>query len=222
LRQAAWLPYVAPFALFMLTLAIRGALQGPAAEWGIDARWLYALQIVLPGLALLYFLPRLVELRSWPRAGSQWVLALMVGVAVFIAWINLDASWMRVGEPVASFIAADNGNLRWDLILLRCVGAVVLVPVIEEVFWRSFLMRWVDRREFLSQSPQATTLFAAAASSAVFALAHDLWLAGIVAGLAYAWLYVRTGNLWVPIIAHATTNLALAIWVVSGTRWEFW
>ena len=59
-------------------------------------------------------------------------------------------------------------------------------------------------------------------STFVFMLAHTLWLAAIVAGAAYAWLYVRTGKLWTAVIAHAVTNGVLGIWVVYSGRWEFW
>ena len=53
-------------------------------------------------------------------------------------------------------------------------------------------------------------------------LAHTLWLAAIVAGLAYAWLYRRTGSLWIAVIAHAVTNGALGVWVVTTGNWAFW
>lgn len=222
LRDAAWLPYVAPFALFMLALALRGSLEAPVRQLGFDPRWLYALQVVPATLALAFFWSRLDELRTLPRGFEQWALALGIGFAVFIVWIAANADWMRIGEPVATFIGADGDQRRWDLLLLRSFGAVVLVPIIEEIFWRSFLMRWIDSRDFLARPPAATTLFALVASSAVFALAHDLWLAGLIAGLAYGWLYMRTGNLWTAIIAHGITNLALAVWVVSNGRWEYW
>jgi CAAX prenyl protease-like protein len=53
-------------------------------------------------------------------------------------------------------------------------------------------------------------------------LAHTLWLAAVMAGLAYALLYVRSGKLWLPVIAHAVTNGALGIWVVATGNWQFW
>jgi len=59
-------------------------------------------------------------------------------------------------------------------------------------------------------------------SSCVFAMAHTLWLAAIVAGLLYAWLYKRTGKLWAPIVAHAVTNGLLGFWVVMMGQWQFW
>jgi hypothetical protein len=130
--------------------------------------------------------------------------------------MTLGASATRF-EPVGS-----DSALRWDLIGVRMLGAVLVVPLVEELFWRSFVMRVLDRRDFVEQPPRLTSPFALIASSAVFALEHDLWLAGLIAGLAYGFLYRWTQNLWYPIAAHAFTNLLLAIWVVEGRRWEFW
>jgi len=59
-------------------------------------------------------------------------------------------------------------------------------------------------------------------STFLFVLVHPLWLAAALAGLAYAWLYIRTGNLWTSVIAHAVTNGALGIWVVYTRQWQFW
>jgi uncharacterized protein len=70
--------------------------------------------------------------------------------------------------------------------------------------------------------PQRVGLKAVVLSTFLFMLAHTLWLAAIVAGLAYAWLYVRTGKLWVPIVAHAVTNGVLGAWVVFTGNWGFW
>ena len=154
---------------------------------------------------------------------SEAALAVVVGVAVFGLWVNLDAPWMRLGEPSAGFVPTDaRGQLMWPLIVVRWVGASLLVPVMEELFWRSFLMRWVQSPQFESVPPQSVGLKAIVLSTFVFMLAHTLWLAAIIAGLAYAWLYVRTGKLWMPIIAHAVTNGVLGVWVVVTGKWAFW
>jgi CAAX prenyl protease-like protein len=83
-------------------------------------------------------------------------------------------------------------------------------------------MRWIDRRAFLALAPAQVSWLGILASSAVFALAHDLWLAGFVAGVVYALLYRQYSNIWYPIIAHATTNLALAGWVLWTGAWQYW
>jgi CAAX prenyl protease-like protein len=130
---------------------------------------------------------------------------------------------MTLGSPTASFQPVDaEGRVDWPLVAVRWAGAALLVPVMEELFWRSFLMRWIERAQFEAVLPQRVGLKAVVLSTFVFMLAHTLWLAAILAGLAYAWLYVRTGKLWVPIVAHAVTNGALGVWVVATRSWGFW
>jgi len=92
----------------------------------------------------------------------------------------------------------------------------------EELFWRSFVMRWIQSPQFETVVPRQVGPKAIVLTTFVFMLAHTLWLAAVVAGLAYAVLYVRTGKLWVPIVAHAVTNAALGIWVVRTQQWSFW
>ena len=212
-----------PFAAFMVLLALRGSLP-PEGALGLDPRWVYGLTVLVVGGLLAWFWREYGELvaQTLPSL-SEAALAVVVGVAVFGLWVNLDAPWMRLGEPSAGFVPTDaQGQLMWPLIVVRWVGASLLVPVMEELFWRSFLMRWVQSPQFESVVPQSVGLKAIVLSTFVFMLAHTLWLAAIIAGLAYAWLYVRTGKLWVPIIAHAVTNGVLGVWVVMTGKWAFW
>jgi CAAX prenyl protease-like protein len=92
----------------------------------------------------------------------------------------------------------------------------------EELFWRSFLLRWLERQDFLAVAPRSVGARALLITSAVFALEHTQWLAGAIAGLVYGALYMRSGNLWVPIAAHAMTNGALGVWVLRTLNWHFW
>lgn len=212
-----------PFAAFMVLLALRGSLPTEGVA-GLDPRWVYGLTVLVVGGLLVWFWREYGELvaQTLPNL-SEAALAVVVGVAVFGLWVNLDAPWMRLGEPSAGFVPTDaQGRLMWPLIAVRWVGASLLVPVMEELFWRSFLMRWVQSPQFESVPPQSVGLKAIVLSTFVFMLAHTLWLAAIIAGLAYAWLYVRTGKLWVPIIAHAVTNGVLGVWVVMTGKWGFW
>lgn len=220
LSRAA-LARIAPFALFMALLVARGAVPEGGA---IDGRWIYGVGVAAVGGLLLYFRREYTELArgSWPSL-KEWLLAIAVGLAVFGLWIHMDLPWMVVGEPTASFIPVDaEGRLDWPLITVRWIGAALLVPVMEELFWRAFLMRWVEQPQFESVDPRRVGLKAIALSTGVFALAHTLWLAAIVAGLAYAWLYRHTGKLWVPVISHAVTNGVLGVWVVRTGQWAFW
>jgi CAAX prenyl protease-like protein len=212
---------ILPFGLFMLLLALRGALAGSGE---VDARWIYGLNVVTVGGLLAWLWREYGELvRQLAPDAREALLAVAVGLVVFVLWISLDAPWMTLGEPTASFVPVDAaGQLIWPLIALRWLGATLVVPLMEELFWRSFLMRWIDNVRFEAVLPQRTTLKAIVLSTFVFTLAHTLWLAAAVAGLAYAWLYVRTGKLWVPILAHAVTNGVLGVWVVVTGNWAFW
>lgn len=226
---------VLPFLLFMALLAVRGWLPADGSA-GIDPRWVYGITVLVVGGALAYFWRDYPELgRGSGLKAADLLLSLVVGIVVFVLWINLDAGWMhldqlmsligmgKAGEAAATFTPLDaQGGLIWPLIVVRIIGAALLVPVMEELFWRSFLMRWLDDPRFERVDPRAVTLKAVALSTFVFMLAHTLWLAAILAGLAYAWLYRRTGSLWAPVVAHATTNGALGVWVVRTGNWSFW
>ena len=214
---------VAPFALFMALLALRGAAPADGS-WGFDPGWIYGLSVLAVGALLACFWREYGELARQNRPdGREALLAVGVGVAVFVLWIQLDASWMTLGEPSAAFVPLDAaGRLDWPLVAVRWIGAALLVPLVEELFWRSFLMRWIEQPTFEGVDPQRVGLKAIVLSTFVFMLAHTLWLAAVVAGLAYAWLYVRSGKLWLPVIAHAVTNGALGAWVVTTGNWQFW
>ena len=219
----AALARILPFVAFMVLLALRGAMPADGS-WGIDPKWVYGITVLVVGALLAWYWREYGELSAQLLPDfKEFALAVVVGVLVFALWINLDAPWMRLGEASAVFIPVDaNGQLQWPLLIVRWMGAALLVPVMEELFWRSFLMRWVENPQFESVVPQRVGLKAVVLSTFVFVLAHTLWLAAIVAGLAYAWLYVRTGKLWVPIIAHAVTNGVLGLWVVMTGKWAFW
>jgi CAAX prenyl protease-like protein len=217
LSRDAWLR-IAPFALFMALLALRGAAAADGAR-GFDPQWLYAVSVLGCGALLAVWWREYGELARQTLPDAREALAALgVGLAVFALWIHLDAPWMTIGAPSAPF----SGSTAPLHIAIRFVGAALIVPLIEELFWRSFLMRWIAHPVFQGVAPQRVGLRAIVLSTFVFTLAHTLWLAAAIAGLAYALLYVRTGKLWVAVIAHATTNAVLGAWVIATEQWRFW
>jgi CAAX prenyl protease-like protein len=216
----AALPRVAPFLAYLSFIFIADMLGrlGVAAQ---DLRWLYAVKIgVVLGL-LLYWRRSYTELR-WTPLGARAILgALAGGVVVFLLWINLDASWMRIGNP-DGFDPRTDGRIEWSLVVLRIAGAALVVPVMEELFWRSFLLRWIDKPDFLRADPRLASVKAFAISVVLFGFEHNLWLAGMVAGAAYSVLYMRSQSLWSPILAHGVTNGVLGLWIISGGHWIYW
>ena len=207
----------------MLLLGLRGAAPDDGSL-GFDPRWIYGVGVLGVGALLWRWRGEYGELSAqlWP-SGREALLAAAVGLVVFWLWISLDAPPFRFGDGSAPFTPTDGaGRLLWPLIIVRWIGATLMVPLMEELFWRSFLMRWIDSPRFESVPPQRVGLKAIVLSTFVFMLAHTLWLAAIIAGLAYAWLYIRTGKLWVAVLAHAVTNGALGIWIVATGNWGFW
>lgn len=212
---------VVPFALYIAFLALAPLVARAFPQW--DARWLYAVQIGAVLAGLTFYARDYAELaRPSRHCHRDWLLAAAAGVAVFAVWINLDAPWAMLGEAPGFDPTRADGSLDRALIAVRIFGAVAVVPVMEELFWRSFILRWLDRGDFMTLAPAAASLRALLVSSLLFGLEHHLWLAGVLAGLAYGELYRRSGSLWPPIAAHALTNLLLGFWVVHTGSWRFW
>lgn len=227
----AWLksdafPRILPFALFMAFVAVGSMLPPPVpvAPGELDSRWIYAARAVVVGAAFLILWRRYTELRSAPplRAGD-WLLAAASGIGVLVIWVLLDEGWVTF-ELAGGFDPRKHGSeaIDWPVTFMRLFGLALVVPVVEELFWRSFLMRWLEKTDFLKVDPASVGMRALLISSGLFALEHTQWLAGLIAGLAYGWIYMRTGKLWVPVIAHAVTNGGLGIYILVTQDWRFW
>lgn len=212
---------VIPFALYIVLLAVEGFLPDVAPDF--DVRWLYPVKAGLVALALAVLWRHYSELKTWGLSGLNLLLSVAVGVVVLVLWVNLDASWMLMGEMGEGFDPrTDAGQIDWLLVAFRIAGAALVVPLMEELFWRSFLQRWVQQPDFLALDPARIGIKALFIASALFAVEHLQWFAGLIAGLAYGWLYIRTRTLCAPVIAHAVTNGGLGAYVVLTGDWKFW
>ena len=215
----------APFLLFIAFIILASAL--PPVVRVLDAAvpkgWLVPARTAAVVLALLWFWRGYAELhRPGPARASDWVLGVAAGVGVFIAWIWLDHDWAVLSRSPGFTPLRADGSVDWVLALLRLAGFALVVPLMEELFWRSLVLRWIERQDFLSFAPREVGWRAFLITTALFAVEHDRWFAGALAGAAYNWLYMRSGNLWVPIVAHAVSNGVLGAWILYTARWEFW
>jgi len=185
--------------------------------------WLAVARGILVVLLLAWFWRDYRELREGPPVpASAWLLAIAAGAVVFLVWIGVDWDWAVVARPDGFDPHRPDGSLNWTLALGRLAGLALVVPVMEELFWRSFLLRWIERHDFLTLTPQQVGWGALLITTALFAVEHNRWLAGAIAGIVYAGLYMRSGNLWVPIVAHGVTNAMLGIWILATASWQFW
>ncbi|MDL2354336.1 MAG: CAAX prenyl protease-related protein [Pseudomonadota bacterium] len=211
---------ILPFLTYMLFIGVAELLAwlGYSAA---ELRWLYGIKVGAVVLVLAYFWRDYDELLTFGLRAPGVLLALAAGVLVLLLWISLGAGWMTIGAA-GGFDPTRGGRIDWALVAVRIAGAALVVPVMEELFWRSFLMRWLDAGDFTTVAPAHITLKSMAIASVLFGFEHNLWLAGIVAGLAYSALYMRHRTIWSPILAHAVTNGLLGAWVVATGSWSYW
>ena len=210
-----------PFALFIGLMVLEPIIAG-ALPAGVDPRWLYAFRSAAVLVALAVFWRHYEELvppQTWKPVDAG--IAMAVGIGVFVLWIVLDV-WPLAFSGGEGFDPRSGGRIHPGLAITRLAGAALVVPVMEELFWRSWLLRWLERPRFLTVQPGSVGAKAVIISSVLFATEHRLWFAGLLAGLAYAWLYKKTENLWYPVIAHALTNALLGGYVLATGSWQFW
>ncbi len=214
----------APFAIFIVFIAVSSLVPetGPRqAAW--DLRWLDVLRAATVTAALIFFWRGYGELGAASDVKPRrWLLAIGCGLAVFVVWIHFDNGWAVIGRTEGFDPTGADGEIQLTLAGVRLAESVLVVPVMEELFWRSFLLRWLDARDFVAADPRRASPLAFALTAVLFASEHSLWFAGLVAGLLYNWLYKSTGRLWVVSASHAMTNGALGIWILATANWRLW
>jgi len=203
--------YLVPF----LAILAAGLIARAASA---DFEWIYGLRVVAAAGALWYFRRyyRDLDLTFGP-------MALGIGAVVCAMWIALDrfTSIPPVAAPAAFAHATLSARSAW--ITLRLIGAVITVPIAEELAFRGFLLRRLASADFESVSFKAFYWMPFVASSIAFGILHgDRWLAGAIAGMCYAFAVQRRGRLGDAIAAHGFTNLLLAVWVLVTGNWQFW
>jgi len=210
------LPYIVPFALFLLFLAAKDYIP-----------FEYPLRVLVVATAAILFSRKAISLRA-PHA----LASVLLGVLVFGIWIGPDILWPAyrqhwlfhnslIGRAQSSL----PGNLRTDAVFLffRISGTALLVPVIEELFWRGWLMRYLISADFQKVRLGAYAPFSFWLTALLFASEHGpYWEVGFLAGIAFNWWMMRTRSLGDCILAHAVTNGCLAAYVIAAGQWQYW
>lgn len=226
-------PTIAHVAPFVAWLALMHFLDVPQ----LPPAWAYALRSALC-LALFLFC------RPWRWYGRPnfraFPLAALVGVVVLAVWVGLEGPWMEAFPALRDFYVKWGilpfGELReplaktpfapevcgWPLALVRVLGSGLVIGMIEEFFWRGFLYRWMMGLDFTQVPPGKFAWMPFLVTAAVFGAEHQEWLAGLIAGLLYGWLYVKTRDLWSAVFAHILTNLLLGLYVLKFSQYIYW
>jgi CAAX prenyl protease-like protein len=223
-----WLPYVAPMATFLVLTNLEGYLP-KAGDGAPHSPWYplaYAIKMAIVTAVVVACRSTWRDLRPMTTPGSV-ALAVVVGLAVTAVWVGIDPYYPRLSFLGGSREGFDPTMLsppvRVGFLAVRFYGLVLLVPLFEELFWRSFGIRYVIDPDFRRVPVGRVTPMAAAITSVVFALAHPVeWLPALLTGLAWAWLLHRTKSLTACVISHMTANLALGVYVLITKAWKFW
>jgi CAAX prenyl protease-like protein len=227
LERYPWVAHAAPFIAWLFCMQMLGDPAG----------WKYAVRTVL---CLALFL----ALRPWrwyPRL--QWRnlgWSVLAGAGVFVLWVGPETDWLSrheglhrlyltVGtmppwklDPPLMEMPYHPEHCGWPFTILRLLGSALVISFIEEFFFRGFMYRWMIRDDFL-QVPLGTfdrTMFLGVAI--IFGLQHREWFAGVLCGLIYGYMFIRTRDVWATGIAHAITNLLLGLYVIWADKYEFW
>jgi uncharacterized protein len=236
-RKSPALVRAVPFLIFV-------ALTGCQGQFGQESRyWLYLLKTAVGAVLIWAMRPCVAEMRwNW-----SWE-ALGVGVAVFALWVGLDGLYPPVDKllkvlfcPVANYLGLSawcsapapevvpwnphtrfDAGLAWTFILARMVGSSLVVPPLEEVFYRSFLYRYLARPAFQTLPLNCFIWMPFLVTAGVFGFSHYEWLPGILCGMLYQGLVFRHNRLGEAMTAHAITNFLLALWIIWKGAWHFW
>jgi CAAX prenyl protease-like protein len=200
------MPFLAILAAGMLSRATSGGFE-----------WLYPIRFVAALAALWVFR------RSYSQLDWNWkVLAPVTGVIVFVLWVAAD-HFTSAASPMPAALAAAPGWARNGWICLRILGGVFTVPIAEELAFRGFVMRRLQRADFESVAFSSVGWLAMLGSSILFGWMHGgRWVLGSVAGVLYALLIRRTGRMGDAVVAHALTNALLAAFVLISGQWQLW
>jgi uncharacterized protein len=213
------LAYILPMLVFLVFVFLGGQFKSLYAS-------MYVARAIIVAVMLAVLWKHYTKIR-W----SYWWLGGIVGIIGIVQWMGMQL-WLESHfdffkpspDPFDPTKAFGSRSIMWSFISVRIAGAVLVVPVMEELFWRDYLWRTIlAPNDFklarVGEWGWAPFLIV----SGVFATVHgNWWLTAIVWALMVAGLLVYTKSLGACIVAHATTNLLLAIYVLKTHDWSFW
>jgi CAAX prenyl protease-like protein len=215
--------FTLPMAVFFLFLALtsQGTRPESVSWFAYPAYWSYPAQTAICAALLLWFW-RDYELRA-PR--KVW-FAIVIGVVVFVVWVA-PQQFLGFTPRLTGFdpeIFQRGSALYWVPVLLRFVRLVVVVPLVEEIFWRGFLLRYLISDKFTMVKIGTFSWLSFGVVTACFGFSHSRadWIAALVCGALYNLVAYRTRSLISCVFAHSLTNLLLGLWIMQTRQWGFW
>ena len=217
--RRATIAHVAPFLVFVGIMSLEKIVPLPP-------EWLYAVRFVVTCAVILAVSRPYLSFRP-----SMPLASIGIGVAVFAIWVAPDYlfgyrhHWLFENSITGAAATSYPANIKQNVpfMVLRSLSSAVLVPVLEELFWRAWMMRWLIDTDFRKVPLGKYVPMSFWIVAVLFASEHGpYWEVGLAAGIIYNWWIVRTRNLADCILAHGVTNAVLALYVVLSDQWQFW
>jgi exosortase E/protease (VPEID-CTERM system) len=202
--------YLLPY----LVLLLAGMVSHAASAGFEDLYWLR----LLAAAVLLGY--------SWPRLrGVDWRFSwrgVLAGAAAFVLCIAAARLTLSpAGVPAALVALPPISRNAW--LIGHILVSVLLAPIVEELAFRGYLLRRVGAVQFESASPRLAGAVGLIVSSLLFGLCQGAsWPMGIMAGLVFGLVYMRTQRLGEAVAAHVTVNALIAVAVLAGSQWQLW
>jgi uncharacterized protein len=220
LERYPFLQYAGPFLVFMVLLA-----AAPSIPLGQPAESI--VRVLIISASIWFFSRKVLDLRA-----PHWLASVALGVAVFVMWIAPDAlipgwrsHWLFQNSVTGTVkTSIDPTEFANPLtVILRIARAALLVPILEELFWRGWLPRWLVNPDWEQVPLGRYTTFAFIGTAVLFAAEHGpFWEVGLLCGIIYNWWMWRTKSLGDLILVHGVTNLCLSLYVLVTKKWEYW
>jgi exosortase E/protease (VPEID-CTERM system) len=210
--------YRTPEGAYLLPLLVLIATGLLTALFTTGFDYLYPVRVLTPLIPLWLFRSFYADLRwSW-----SWT-PIVLGFVVFILWVALEPppDPERVAVIPSALGAMPRGAAALWLIA-RVFGSVIVVPIVEELAFRGYLLRRLIDSDFTTVSPKQFTMTSFVVSSVAFGMVHGHWFAGVLAGMIYAAAQYRRGKISDAIVAHVVTNALIAAYVLGFGEWNFW
>ncbi|MFO0941256.1 MAG: CAAX prenyl protease-related protein [Pirellulales bacterium] len=220
---------IVPFAIYLAGSAWLAKLS---TQWYSFA---YGLVATVSALSVWYLLDR-DSRRQLIAPHIRVMPGIAVGLLGIALWIWL--SHLHVEQVLATYLPAwmvpadrvgfnpfeqlDGKVAIIVFLVVRTIGIAIVVPIVEELFWRAFLLRWTIDPDWQKISIGTYSAKSCLIVTLLFTLAHPEWLAAATYCLLMNGLLYWKRDVWQTIVAHSISNLSLVVYVLMTDNWWLW
>lgn len=227
--RARW-AHLCPLIVFAVLLLVQdlarrvGTSSGSSSLWLTRPEfWVHPLQAVLCGATVLWFWRDYRFTPFGPRAVAWGFGAGLVALATWVAPQAVLGAAPRVEGGFDPTPLAGQPGLYAVVLGARLLRLAVVVPFVEEVFWRGFLLRYLVHEDFSRAAYRWQPLaFGVVVLGFTFEHGSADWLPAAFVGVLYNGLAIRTQSLGACVLAHAVTNAGLGAYILATRQWGFW